>query len=121
VYLRAVPRRRFLALAAVAWGTIDGQDSKIVRITEKDLRSAASYKVDPDYPAVARQIRLTGDVELEIGIDPAGAVEQVKVLRGNTLLVGSSVQAIRKWKFTPFRTDGQPVHAVGPIKFSFQI
>lgn len=119
--LRAFARRTGLVLLAMlTLGSISGQD-KVLRVTEKELRGAAKYKVDPEYPAVARQIRLTGDVELEVGLDPSGAVEDVKVLRGNTLLVGSSVQAMRKWKFTPFRADGQPVHAVGPIKFSFQI
>jgi len=94
---------------------------KVIQLNEKDLRSAATQKVEPEYPAVARQIRLTGDVELEVAIDPGGVVEKVTVIKGNTLLVGSSMQAMRKWKFSPFRADGQPSRAVGKIKFSFQM
>jgi periplasmic protein TonB len=94
---------------------------KVMQVTEDDLRKAAIVKIEPDYPAVARQIRLTGEVELEIGVDDSGAVDRVNVRRGNTLLTGASVQAIRKWKFNPFRAEGQPAKAVGPIKFTFQM
>ena len=94
---------------------------KILRVTESELRGAASQKIEPEYPAVARQIRLTGDVDLEVSIDNAGSVDKVTVLRGNTLLVGSSMQAIKRWKFTPFRVDGQAARAIGQIRFNFQM
>ena len=97
------------------------KQEKMMQVSEDDLRKAATVKIEPDYPAVARQIRLTGEVELEIGVDSSGAVERVDIRRGNTLLTGASVQAIRKWKFNPFRADGQPARAVGSIKFTFQM
>lgn len=94
---------------------------KLLTVSENDLRAAATQKVEPDYPAVARQIRLTGSVELEIVVDHTGTVEKVSILRGNTLLTGPSLQAIRKWKFKPFGTEADPAKAAGPIKFSFQM
>ena len=89
-------------------------DDKLLQVSETDLRKAALRKVDPDYPAVARQIRLTGEVQLQISVDASGVVEKVTVLRGNTLLSGSSVQAIKKWRFNPFVADGAPARAIGP-------
>ena len=108
-----------LVLALVLSGA--NAEDKPQPVTEKDLRSAATQKVEPEYPAVARQIRLTGEVELEIVVDQLGSVEKVSVVRGNTLLTGPSLQAIRKWKFKPFGTDSEPSKATGPIKFSFQM
>ena len=113
-------RRLACVLGSAGLMLVSGQPGP-VHVTENELRGAARQKVEPDYPAVARQIRLIGDVELEITVDPTGAVQKVTVLRGNTLLSGSSVQAIKKWKFTPFQANGQPAPAVGPIKFSFQM
>jgi len=98
-----------------------GADENVIQVSEQQLRKSANRKIEPEYPAVARQIRLTGEVELEITVDPQGTVDKVSVLRGNTLLTGSSVQAIKKWKFNPFRADGQPARAIGPIKFTFQM
>lgn len=111
-YLRLVV---FLCLPLV-----QGQE-KSVQVNELDLRKAAIYKPEPEYPAVARQIRVVGEVELLISVDPAGQVEKVTVTRGNTLLAGPCTQAIKKWKFNPFHADGQAVHAVGPVKFNFQM
>lgn len=100
---------------------VHGAEERVLSISEKDLRGAAIQKVEPEYPAVARQIRLAGDVELAIVVDADGSVEKVHVMRGNTLLTGPSIQAVRKWKFKPFGAEGQPVKATGSIKFNFQM
>ncbi|MCC6539953.1 MAG: energy transducer TonB [Bryobacterales bacterium] len=112
--------RYLVAVLMVLAGGAQSQE-KVLTVTEPDLRAAASQKVEPDYPAVARQIRLTGSVELEIVVDHAGAVERASVVRGNTLLTGPSLQAIRKWKFKPFAAEGNPAKASGPITFNFQM
>ncbi len=111
----------FLIVGILSSSRLIVSQDKIMKVTEGELRGAASQKVEPEYPAVARQIRLTGDVELEVSIDNSGSVDKVTVLRGNTLLVGSSMQAIKRWKFTPFRMDGQVARAVGQIRFTFQM
>lgn len=116
------PRRKLFCIGwLLSAGAVASAQEKILRVTESELRGAASQKIEPEYPAVARQIRLTGDVDLEVSIDNTGSVEKVTVLRGNTLLAGSSIQAIKRWKFTPFRLDGQATRAVGQIRFNFQI
>ncbi len=114
-------RRRACLLACLALLIpVFGQE-KSVQVTEQELRKAAVYKQEPEYPAVARQIRMVGDVELLVSVDAAGQVDKVNVTRGNTLLAGPCIQAVKKWKFNPFRVDGQAARAVGPIKFSFQM
>jgi TonB family protein len=100
--------------------TASGQ-GKVIQVSEQELRAAASRKIEPEYPAVARQIHLTGDVDIEVSIDASGTVESATVERGNTLLAGPSLQAIKKWKFSPFREGSQPVRAVGTIRFTFRI
>ncbi len=115
-------RQNLFLLVGLLWAAGVAQpQEKVIKVTESELRSAASQKIEPEYPAVARQIRLTGDVDLEVSIDNTGSVDKVTVLRGNTLLVGSSIQAIKRWKFNPFRVDGQAARAVGSIRFNFKI
>jgi periplasmic protein TonB len=115
--------RVLLAVCAMTNASIStaiGQD-KVIQVSEQELRAAASRKIEPEYPAVARQIHLTGDVEIEVSVDSSGTVESATVERGNTLLAGPSLQAIKKWKFSPFREGSQPVRAVGTIRFTFRI
>ena len=117
-------RMRALIAAAVLFGKeayTPAAEDRTLTVSESDLRTAAILKIEPDYPAVARQIRLTGSVDLEVFVDETGTVEKASVVRGNTLLTGPSLQAIRKWKFKPFGAGGGPAKAAGPIRFTFQM
>jgi protein TonB len=91
-----------------------------VRIpTSEALRSAVT-KPSPEYPALARQMKVTGKVEVEATVGTDGTVEAVKVLTGNPLLTGSTVTAVKKWKFAPFTTNGEPAKALTVLSFDFK-
>lgn len=119
-------RSRILFLSLILLATahqspLNSAEDKTLTVSEQELRAAATQTVEPEYPAVARQIRLTGTVELEILVDHGGGVEKAQVVRGNTLLCGPSIQAVRKWKFKPFTSGNEPAKAAGPIRFTFQM
>jgi protein TonB len=96
-------------------------DDTTVRISESDARRAAVKRVEPEYPAMARQVRLSGQVQVDVLIDVNGAVEKCTVLKGNVLLSNSAVTALKKWRFTPFSAAGQPARAVASITFDFRL
>jgi TonB family protein len=55
--------------------------------------------VKPEYPPVARQMRVTGTVRLEATVAPDGKVRDTKVIGGSPLLVQEAVTAVKKWKY----------------------
>jgi Ca-activated chloride channel family protein len=64
----------------------------------------------PSYPEAARRARIEGAVVTELDIDKAGAVTDVKVLRGLPLgLTEKAVEAVRQWRFQPATLNGRPV------------
>ena len=71
-------------------------------------------KVTPDYPAIARQMRLAGAVRLEVVISPNGLVKAARVLGGHPLLAQAAVEAVKKWKFEP-----APRETTQTIEFRF--
>ena len=94
----------------------------MLRIPEGDARKAVIKKFEPEYPAMARQVRLSGQVQVDVVIDAAGNVESVKVLKGNTLLSSSAVAALKKWKFSPFVGAGnKPARAITSLTFDFRL
>jgi protein TonB len=94
----------------------------VLRITESVARKAVVKKVEPEYPAMARQVRLSGQVQVDVLIDASGNVENVRVLKGNALLSNSAVSALKKWKFTPFVGAGnKPAKAVTSLTFDFRL
>jgi periplasmic protein TonB len=94
----------------------------LVRVSEVEARKAAIKKVEPEYPAMARQVRLSGRVQVDVIIDAAGNVEKVKVLQGNVLLSNSAANALKRWKFTPFAGPGsKPVRVIASMSFDFHL
>jgi TonB family protein len=46
-------------------------------------------------------MRITGEVRLEVTVDPDGKVTDVKKLSGSSILEAAAEDAVRKWKFEP--------------------
>jgi TonB family protein len=92
-----------------------------VRLSDAQAKQAAVVKVVPEYPAMAKQMRLSGRVELEATIDTEGNVEKVQVVSGNPLLSSAAVTALKKWKFNPVQEDGKPVRASATVVFDFKL
>jgi protein TonB len=110
----------FSLLMAVASGYAIAQDAGL-KVSGADAMKAATSKVQPEYPAVAKQLHLEGTVEVEVHITEAGAVDSAKPLAGNSLLAKAAVAATMQWKFTPFTADGKPVAATAPLTFNFKL
>jgi periplasmic protein TonB len=66
-------------------------------------------QVEPEYPPLARQARVQGDVIIDSVIDTEGRVTQMKVVSGSSLLVQSAIQALEQWRYQPTLLNGQPV------------
>ncbi len=81
----------------------------------------ATKKTNPVYPTVARSMRMTGVVKVEVIIDEEGKVVEVQNADGPTMLRAAAQEAIKKWKFKPFTRDGEPVKATGFVSFNFAL
>jgi protein TonB len=77
------------------------------------------YKVEPIYPPLAKQARVSGTVELLGVLGTDGRIHELKVLRGHPLLVGAALDAVRRWVFEPTLLNGQAVEVSAPITVNF--
>src|SRR5215813_11603009 len=59
----------------------------------------------PAYPPFARQISLTGTVKIKAVVSPDGKVTQVEVVGGHPVFVDAAVDAVKKWKYSPAKTE----------------
>ncbi len=88
------------------------------RITQ--LRMATPIrKVEPVYPPLARQARVSGVVELLGVLGTDGRIHELKVLRGHPLLINAALDAVRQWIFEPTLLNGQAVEVAAPITVNF--
>jgi periplasmic protein TonB len=79
------------------------------------------FRVEPQYPSLARQARVSGVVELEgvIGVD--GRIHELTVKSGHPLLVKAAVDAVSRWIYRPTMLNGQPIEVVTPITVTFRL
>jgi protein TonB len=66
-------------------------------------------RVEPDYPALARQTHLQGTVQLHAVIGRDGSIDSLEVLSGHPLLVKAALDAVRQWRYRPTLLGGEPV------------
>ena len=118
----ALRARRVVSIAAVSLllCSVTHARDNALRVSEADANRAATKKVNADYPVIARQMNLTGRVEIEFTIDVTGSVETASIKVGNPVLGSSALWAIKKWKFTPFTEDGKPTAAISTMSFEFR-
>src|SRR5262249_47006921 len=58
-------------------------------------------KVDPVYPELAKQARLSALLIMEATVDTSGHVREVTVLRGAPLFDEAAVEAVKQWVYRP--------------------
>jgi protein TonB len=107
-------------LAALFGGVGLAQDAP-KKVTRNEGLNAVTSKVSPEYPPIARQLKIEGMVELEALVTESDTVEKVNILSGNPMLTRPASEALKKWKYAPFTTDGKAVKALVPVSLSFRM
>jgi protein TonB len=89
-------------------------------LVSSDLQAARLiHRVEPVYPGLARQARVSGEVRLEAIIAEDGTIRQLRVLSGHPLLVGSAREAVSQWRYRPTLLGGVAVPVLTRIDVKF--
>jgi protein TonB len=93
------------------------------RIRQGGAVTAASLinRVQPVYPPLARQTRISGTVRLHAIISKSGGVQQLEVLSGHPLLVQAALDAVKQWRYRPTTLNGEPVEVDTTIDVIFSL
>jgi periplasmic protein TonB len=78
-------------------------------------------RVQPVYPPLARQTRISGTVRLHAIISKSGTVESLEVMSGHPLLVRAAMDAVQQWKYKPTLLNGDPVEVDTTIDVIFSL
>ncbi len=78
-------------------------------------------KVDPEYPSLAKQARVQGQVEFKVTITKNGSVTNAQLVRGHPLLVDAARAAVLQWQYRPTLLNGEPVAVVTNVFVDFTL
>ncbi len=77
-------------------------------------RRKVRTKVAPEYPALAREMNVTGKVKIEATVAADGHVTATKVVGGSPLLVNAALEALKQWRFEPAAKESTEI-----VEFAF--
>ncbi len=86
-------------------------------LAERRLRN----RVEPVYPAAAREARRAGDVVLELLVGNDGSVITMKVVSGDPLLTSAALDAVRQWQYEPYRQNRRAIQFQTDVTIRFSL
>jgi TonB family protein len=87
-----------------------------------DIEPIPIYEPKPEYPPLAAEKLIRGEVILEILVHTDGSTEVLRVLKSLPYgCVDAAIEAAKRWRFKPALEKGKPVEAVGIITVEFDL
>lgn len=78
-------------------------------------------RIPPVYPEQARLLRLEGTVVLSAMVMEDGSVGELKVVEGPAALAESALDAVKQWRYQPYRSNGKAVKNEIKVKIDFKL
>jgi TonB family protein len=78
------------------------------------------HRVEPAYPLEAQRANLQGIIALDIVVGRDGSVVSMHALNGPDVLARAAMDALRWWKFEPYRVNGEPAVVETTVAVEFK-
>lgn len=95
--------------------------SQGLRVSSGVPQPVLVHRVEPVYPALARQSGIEGAVVLEALVTKNGQVTGLRATSGNSLLAASALRAVSQWRYRPSRLNGEPIEVPVKITLNFEL
>ncbi len=82
---------------------------------------SVTVSVPPNYPLLARQMKVQGAVILQALISREGSIQELQIVSGPGILATAAREAVKQWRFKPYYQSGQPVETQARITVNFTI
>ena len=67
------------------------------------------HRVEPQYPALAKQLHREGRVEMHARIATDGTIQSLEIVSGDPIFYLSAKEAVSQWLYRATVLNGQPV------------
>lgn len=94
---------------------------KRVRISQGVTKGMLLHRIEPQYPAIAKQARVQGQVVLHAIISKDGNIKELEIVSGHPMLTPAAMAAVQQWRYRPFLLNGEPVEVETNVIVTFQL
>jgi TonB family protein len=92
-----------------------------ISVDAVEAQKQLTSRVDPVYPAIAKAAGIQGEVEISVVVDAAGQVASERVVSGPPMLQQAALDAVKKWRFTPFEVNGAATQTTTTLTIPFHL
>ncbi|MFZ0320314.1 MAG: energy transducer TonB [Candidatus Sulfotelmatobacter sp.] len=92
-----------------------------VRVSAGVTNGLLIRRVQPNYPPLARQARISGTVVLRAVIGKDGSIENLQLVSGHPMLAPAAIEAVKQWKYKPYLLNGEPVEVDTEVQVNFTL
>jgi TonB family protein len=78
-------------------------------------------RTEPQYPPEALAAHRAGNVVLEVQVAEDGSVSNIRSLSGDPILAAAATEAVRNWRYKPYRQHDHPVRFQTDVNLSFNL
>lgn len=90
------------------------------RVPAEVMQKLLVHRVEPEYPPQAKAENLQGIIAVDIVVGPDGSVRSVRALNGPDVLARAAMDALRWWKFEPYRVKGEAAAVESTMAVEFK-
>jgi TonB family protein len=92
---------------------------KTVWLDPDEAEGRIVSRTEPQYPPKARSAHRAGNVVLEIDVAEDGSVFAIRTLSGDPLLANAATEAVRSWRYQPYRRNDHPIRFHTDVTLNF--
>ncbi|MFY9561742.1 MAG: energy transducer TonB [Terriglobales bacterium] len=92
-----------------------------VRVSQGVSTGLLIKKVQPNYPPLARQARIQGQVVLQAEISKEGTIQNLQLISGHPMLAPAAIEAVKQWRYKPYLLNGEPVAVDTQVVVNFTL
>jgi len=100
---------------------VKGAPAKPLVISSGVASGMLIQKTAPAYPSIAKAARVSGTVELHATISKDGRIKDLQVINGPAMLRQSAVDAVRTWRYRPYKLNNEPTEVETTVFVTFSL
>jgi TonB family protein len=96
------------------------ETASVISVPPEVMKSLVIHQVAPVYPEAARAGKLQGAVLLDVEIGEDGSVTKIAPISGDPIFLQPAMDAVRWWRFQPYRLNGAAEAVKTTVSVEFQ-
>lgn len=101
-------------------GEQGSEQAASVQVPAEVMQKLLVHRVEPVYPVEAKKEALQGVIALDVVIGRDGSVVSMHPLNGPEILARAAMDALRWWRFDPYRVNGEPTAVETTLAVEFK-